>query len=175
MGTALLITGAPGTGKTTLILAVIAESHFKAGGFITKEIREGGARVGFRVSTLDGRVGILAHAKTVKGPRIGRYHVDVSVFEAVGVTALEAATAQADLIVVDEIGKMELCSPLFVPAVEAALGSSKPVLGTIMQAPHPWIDGLKRRSRVELYRLTARNRQDLKDALVARLQCEVGS
>jgi nucleoside-triphosphatase len=173
MGTALLITGAPGAGKTTLIRAVVAESTLKAGGFVTEEIREGGERVGFRVSTLDGRVGILAHATAAHGPRVGRYQVDVPAFEAVGVAALLAATAEADVIVVDEIGKMELCSPRFVPALEAALASRKPVLGTVLQAPHPWIDGLKRRPTVELYRLTERNRQDLKDALLARLLCEV--
>ena len=163
------------SGKTTLIRAVVAESALKAGGFVTEEIREGGERVGFRVSSLDGRVGILAHITAVKGPRVGRYHVDVPAFEAVGVSALEAATAEADLIVVDEIGKMELCSPRFVPALEAALASRKPILGTVLQAPHPWIDGLKRRPRVELYRLTERNREDLKDALLARLQSEVRS
>ena len=175
MGTALLITGAPGSGKTTLIRAVVAESALKAGGFVTEEIREGGERVGFRVSSLDGRVGILAHIRAVKGPRVGRYHVDVPAFEAVGVSALEAATAEADLIVVDEIGKMELCSPRNVQALEAALASRKPILGTVLQAPHPWIDGLKQRPRVELYRLTERNREDLKDALLARLQSEVRS
>ena len=173
MGTALLVTGAPGTGKTTLILAVVAASPLKAGGFITEEIREGGVRVGFRVSTLDGHAGILAHLRAVTGPRIGRYRVDVQAFEAVGVAALEAATAGAELIVVDEIGKMELCSSRFLPALEAALASPKPLVGTILQAPHPWIDGLKRRPTVELYRLTERNRHDLKDALVARLQCEM--
>jgi nucleoside-triphosphatase len=172
MGTALLITGAPGAGKTTLIRAVIAESPLKTGGFITEEIREGGERVGFRLSALDGRAGILAHATAVKGPRVGRYHVDVTALEVVGVAALLAATTEADLIVVDEIGKMELCSPRFVPALEAALASRKPLLGTVLQAPHPWIDGLKRRPTVELYRLTERNREDLKDALLARLESE---
>lgn len=175
MGTALLITGAPGAGKTTLIRAVVAELPLKAAGFFTEEIREGGQRVGFRVSSLDGRAGLLAHARGVKGPRVGRYHVDVPAFEAVGVAALEAATAGADLIVVDEIGKMELCSPRFVPALEAALASPKPILGTILQAPHPWVDGLRRRPTVELYRLTERNREDLKDALLARLRSEVRS
>ena len=173
MGTALLITGAPGSGKTTLIRAVLAELSAKAGGFVTEEIRERGERTGFRVSALDGRAGTFASTRGTRGPRVGRYRVDVSAFETVGVTALEAATCEADLIVVDEIGKMELCSPRFVQALEAALASPKPILGTILQAPHPWTDALKRRPRVELYRLTERNREDLKGALLARLRSEV--
>jgi len=175
MGAALLITGAPGAGKTTLIRAVVADLPLKAGGFFTEEIREGGQRLGFRVSSLDGQAGILAHTTAVKGPRVGRYHVDVASFEAVGVKALEAATREADLIVVDEIGKMELCSPRFAPALEEALRSPKPILGTILKTPHPWIDGFKRRPMVELYKLTERNREHLKDALLARLQSEVRS
>lgn len=99
--------------------------------------------------------------------------MDVPTFEAIGVQALEQAIREADLIVVDKIGKMELCSPRFVPALEAALASEKPLLGTILQASHPWLDGLKRCPTVELYRLTERNRQDLKDALLARLRSEV--
>jgi nucleoside-triphosphatase len=172
MGTALLITGAPGTGKTTLIRTVLAELPVKAGGFVTEEIREGGERVGFRVSALDGRAATLAHARGVRGPKVGRYQVDLASFEAVGVAALEAATREADLVVVDEIGKMEFCSARFLGALEAALASPKPVLGTILQAPHPWADAVKRRPTVELYRLTPRNREDLKDALLARLRAE---
>ncbi len=173
MGTALLITGAPGSGKTTLIRALIAALPARIGGFLTEEIREGPKRVGFRVTALDGRTGILAHLKGVQGPKVGPYAVDVPIFEAVGVEALEAATREADLIVVDEIGKMELCSPRFTAALEAALESRKPMLGAILQAPHPFTDALKRRPSVELYRLSARNRGDLQDALLARLQTEV--
>lgn len=76
---------------------------------------------------------------------------------------------------IGKIGKMELCSPRFVAALEAALDSRKPLLGTILQAPHPWTDALKRRPAVELYRLTERSRQDLQDALLARLRTEVPS
>ncbi len=173
MGTALLLTGAPGTGKTSLIRAVVAALPGRAGGFLTDEIREGGDRVGFRVTALDGRTGVLAHVKGVQGPKVGRYAVDVPVFEAVGVEALEQAAREADLIVVDEIGKMELCSSRFVVALEAALTAAKPLLGTILQAPHPFTDALKRRPGVELYRLSGRNRADLQDALLARLQTEL--
>ncbi|HSB79047.1 MAG TPA: NTPase [Candidatus Methylomirabilis sp.] len=173
MGTALLISGAPGSGKTTLIRGMVAELPCRAGGFFTEEIREGEKRVGFRVNALDGRTGILAHVKAVQGPRVGRYRVDVASFEAVGVDALEAATQAADLIVVDEIGKMELCSPRFISALEAALQSGKPILGTILQASHPWTDAIKRRPAVDLYRLTEGNREHLKDALLARLSTEI--
>lgn len=174
MGTALLVTGAPGVGKTTLIRAVAAAFGKRAGGFVTEEIREEGQRqrVGFRVCSLDGATAVLAHVRATRGPRVGRYQVDVPAFEAVGVSALDAATREADLIVVDEIGKMELCSRRFVDALETALRSPKPILGTVLQAPHPWIDALKRRPEVELYRLTERNRADLQDALVARLTAE---
>jgi nucleoside-triphosphatase len=173
MGTALLVTGAPGVGKTTLIRAVVAALPKRSGGFVTEEIREEGQRVGFRVCGLDGSSTVLAHVRAVRGPRVGRFHVDVPAFEVVGVAALEAATREADLIVVDEIGKMELCSERFMDALEAALRSPKPFLGTVLQAPHPWIDALKRRPDVELYRLSERNRADLKDALLARLGTEV--
>jgi nucleoside-triphosphatase len=173
MGAALLITGAPGSGKTTLLRALVAGLPGRPGGFLTDEIREGAVRVGFRVTALDGRTGTLAHVKAAQGPRVGRYRVDVAGFEAVGVQALEAATRQADLIVVDEIGKMELCSTRFMAALEAALDSPKPILGSILQAPHPWTDTLKRRPAVDLYRLTERNREDLKGALLARLLAEI--
>jgi nucleoside-triphosphatase THEP1 len=68
---------------------------------------------------------------------------------------------------------MELCCPAFLPALEAALASPKPLLGSILGSPHPVADTLKRRAQVDLYRLSARNRQDLAEALLARLTTEV--
>jgi nucleoside-triphosphatase THEP1 len=99
--------------------------------------------------------------------------VDVESLDIVGVAALERAVREADLVVVDEIGRMELCSPRFLPALEAALASPKPILGTILSAPHPLLDPLKQRPEVELYRLTTKNRDHLADALRARLLTEV--
>jgi nucleoside-triphosphatase len=174
MGTALLVSGPPGSGKTTLIRTVLGQLAARAEGFLTEEVREGGERIAFRLTTLDGQSGILATVRARGGPQVGRYRVDVPTLEALAIGALEAATAAADLIVVDEIGKMELCSPRFLPALEAALASAKPLLGSILHAPHPVTDAIKRRPEVELYRLSIRNRNDLAEAIAARLQTELG-
>jgi nucleoside-triphosphatase len=174
MGTAWLVSGPPGSGKTTLIRTVLGQLSVRAGGFLTEEVREGAERIAFRVTALDGRSGILATSRARGGPQVGRYRVDVPTFEAIGLAALEAATAGADLVVVDEIGKMELCSPRFLPALETALASAKPLLGSILHAPHPVTDAIKRRPEVELYRVSVRNRNDLAEAIAARLRTELG-
>src|SRR5690606_15184027 len=74
----LLVTGLPGTGKTTLIRKILdtLPPGVSVSGFFTAEIRESGERVGFAVSTLDGRSGLLAHVRAGGRARVGRYGVD---------------------------------------------------------------------------------------------------
>jgi nucleoside-triphosphatase len=72
MGQALLLTGRPGVGKTTVIRAVVARLHGKAGGFYTEEIRERGRRTGFRLVALDGTTGTLASVNVSGGPSSSR-------------------------------------------------------------------------------------------------------
>jgi nucleoside-triphosphatase len=155
----LLLTGLPGTGKTSLIKKALAEVSLKAGGFYTEEIRSReGVRLGFRLVTLDGRRATLAHLKTKGPPRVSRYGVDIAALEDTGVPALNNASQSADLVIIDEIGKMEMLSPQFREAVSRILDSGKPVLGTIMLTAHPWTDALKRRAEVELVPVTPTNR-----------------
>ena len=109
MGHALLVTGAPGVGKTTLIRTVVAALPRRFGGFVTEEIREEGRRVGFRVRSLDGAEAVLAHVRGVRGPRVGRFQVDVAGFERIGVTALEAAMLR--LMDHERSGRVGCCGP----------------------------------------------------------------
>ena len=44
-----LLTGRPGTGKTSIIKQAVAGMKGKAGGFYTEEIRSQGVRQGFRL------------------------------------------------------------------------------------------------------------------------------
>jgi len=56
----VLLTGRPGIGKTTLIKRLIEATSLSKGGFYTGEVREKGQRVGFSLTTLDGKESVLA-------------------------------------------------------------------------------------------------------------------
>ena len=166
MKRAFLVTGPPGCGKTTLLRQVAAELGVKAGGFYTEEIRERGQRRGFRLLTLDGQEAVLASVDMTGPPRVGKYGVDLAALEWVGVPALEEAATSADVVVVDEIGKMEMASDRFRQAVESALDAGCCLLGSILLAPHPWADAIKARPEVLVVGLTLGERERIRKRLV---------
>lgn len=172
MRQALLLCGGPGTGKTTLIKEALTQKRIRAGGFYTEEIRSGGWRQGFRLVTLDGETATLAHTSFPGPYRVSRYGVDLSALDQVGVPALRQATREREMVVIDEIGKMELCSEAFREAVTEALGSGKKVVGTIMLAPHPWADRIKGHPQVEVVMVTRANREQVAQRLARWLEAE---
>jgi len=171
---AFLITGHPGCGKTTLIRRLVDELGVPAGGFYTQELRTRGRREGFGLTTLDGQTATLASVHIAGGPRVSRYGVNPAALDEVGAPAIERAVASTRLIVIDEIGKMELLSNRFRQAVLAALESGKPVLASVMLAAHPWADALKRRPEASLLLLTEANRAQVAADLLAELRRLVG-
>jgi nucleoside-triphosphatase len=101
---------------------------------------------------------------------VSKYGVNLEAIDEVGAPAIERATAKAALVVIDEIGKMELFSNQFRQAVLLALESGKPILGSIMLAPHPWADAIKARPEVAVILLTEANRSQVQGDLLARLR-----
>jgi nucleoside-triphosphatase len=167
---ALLVTGPPGCGKTTLIRGAVAELGVPAAGFYTEEIRAAGRREGFALVTLDGRRATLASVR-IRGPhRVSKYGVDVQALESVGLPALEEAAVGAKLLVVDEIGKMELLSPRFREAVLRALDAGGPVLASIMLSRHPFADALKARDDIRLIQITPDTRERVLGEVVTALR-----
>lgn len=160
-----MLTGKPGTGKTSLIKQAVAQFKGKAGGFYTEEIRSQGTRLGFKLVTLDGQEATLAHVDFPSRYRVSKYGVDVDSLDRVGVSALRQAVEQCDLVVVDEIGKMEFFSAGFREAVREIMESGRRVLGTIMLAPNLWADAIKRHPQVNLVEVTRANYHRVLDDL----------
>ena len=160
----VLLSGRPGCGKTTVIRrAVELIGASRCAGFYTEELREQGRRVGFDVVTVDGQRAPLARAGAA-GPRVSRYGVDVGSFEDLGVAALESGLARGDrVLVIDEIGKMELHSDRFVRLLQRILapGAEWPVLGTILLGRHPGLHWLEGRRDIERISVSPGNRDEL--------------
>lgn len=170
MKQAYLLSGAPGMGKTTIIQQAIDIVTKKAGGFYTREIREHGERKGFEIITLEGRSAVLAHADIESPYRVSKYGVDTEKLDNVGVSALRRAIQKCDIVVIDEIGKMELFSLAFRETVLEALNSGKKVAGTIMLAPHTWADRIKKDPRVKVQEVSRTNRQQILEELTVWLE-----
>jgi nucleoside-triphosphatase len=166
----LLVEARPGAGKTTAfrrLASLLEESGIPASGFTTEEIREKGRRVGFAVESLDGERDTLAHVDLPGPPRVARYGVDLEAFERIALPALEASSA--DVVLIDELGKMELASESFRTAVEQLFDKPGALAATLQVARHPFTDELRRRPGVEVIRLTAANRDTLPAELAGRL------
>ena len=177
----LFLTGVPGVGKTTLIKALLtphlANPDTQCAGFYTDEVREAGrGRVGFEVvSVVDGGkamlsgVGLLPH---VKVPMVGKFRVDVAGFERLALAAMSAdRSALRTLVVIDEIGKMELFSAKFKVRVRELLETEGVMLlCTVPVRSIQFVEGLKERGDVELIEITKENRDGVKVVLAARLE-----
>lgn len=157
----MLITGMPGVGKTTLVRRIVDRlNHLRCVGFYTAEIRQGGVRKGFKLIDFSGRRSVLAHVR-IKSPfRVGKYGVDVKHFEDF-LDAIDIFGPDSDLIVIDEIGKMECISDHFIFCVEEILSSKKPVLATIALRGGGLIERTKLRQDCVLFEVTPESRDGL--------------
>ncbi len=167
----ILVTGAPRTGKTTLIKSVVEELGKKTVGFITEEVLKQGRRVGFKIRTFSGLESMLASVDNKQSSVfIGKYGVFLDNLETV-VKALEeeVKTGGYDLIVVDEIGRMELSSKVFRDFITASLDSGR-VFGSIMLYDNAFTESVKKRADTKVYTLTRGNWVNVKQMVLKELK-----
>ena len=165
----LLLTGLPGVGKTTVVRAVPALlPGWRLAGFTTEEIREQGCRLGFRGTTLDGHDVIIAHVSSPGPPRVGRYGVDVWAIDELA-RALDPQRG-ADVYLVDEIGKMECLSDVFVAAVRRLLAEPVRLVATVAARGGGLIAEVKAHPGAVLWQVTHANRSSLPTEVAAWLR-----
>lgn len=169
-----LITGPPAIGKSTIASKVIyllrTQGH-GVGGCLAKERRKGRQRTGFTIhDIMSGREGELASAEGSLGPRVGKYRVNISDLATVGARALREAALQAEVVVIDEVGPMELTSPEFKKAVEECLRSGKPVLAIVHEKmKDPLIEMIREMPDKEFTEVTLQNRDRLPETLAGEI------
>ena len=167
----LLLEGRPGIGKTTVarrLLQLLQEAGVPVAGFTTGELRTGGHREGFVVEAVSGAREVLAHVDLPGPPRVGRYGVDLAAFERVALPAL-GDPGPGGVVVVDELGRMELASAAFCETVVELLGRDVAVVATVQRARHRFTDALKRRPDIRVVRVTEATRDALPEQLMGRL------
>ncbi len=135
------------------------------------EIREGGVRVGFSLEDVTtGQIGTLAHVNQKDGPQIGKYRVNLPDIQRIAVSAIKRAIAESDVIIIDELGPMELNSMPFILGVEMALATTKPFIGTIhKRATHYLVAAIRSNKAYEILEVTPQNRDELPKTLTARI------
>jgi nucleoside-triphosphatase len=166
----ILLTGPPQCGKTTVVQKVVARWPGQAAGFYTREVRERGRRLGFEIVTLEGVAALLSHVDFPGPYRVGKYGVNLDNFHHVALPALEVVPG-IDLIVVDEVGKMECLSHRFVAAMERLWTEAPiPLLITVAEKGGGLIAALKAKPGQTLITVTPANRDDLPARILELLQ-----
>jgi len=176
----IFLTGQPGIGKTTAIRLIVRELEKRGktvGGIISSEVREAGVRVGFQLEDISThKVGTLAHSQVNPrgAPTVGKYHVNLSDIEMIGAAAIRNAVNLADVIIIDEIGPMELKSKQFITVVEFALGSKKSLIGTIhCQCAHPLVSSIRSNMNCRLIEISLHNRDKIPSEVVGVVVLQV--
>ncbi|MGG0188470.1 NTPase [Bacillus rhizoplanae] len=160
MGNHFFLTGKPRVGKTTVLKKIINEIGIENfGGFYTEEIVENSNRTGFKIISLDGEESVIADINSNSDIRVGRYGVNVSEFESIAIQSIQNNARK--IIVIDEIGPMQIASPKFLSTINQFMKSSQTVLGTIYYASHPKIDKFKSNSGMKIYNLTQKNHNEI--------------
>jgi nucleoside-triphosphatase len=158
----IFLTGQPGTGKSRLVQEIIKDLGIKVGGIATPEIRKNG-RIGFQIIDLmSGKSGILA-AIGIAGPKVSKYGVNIKDIEEIAIKAIENAILdpKVKLIVIDELGKMEMISKQFQKTVQKVLTSRKDCLIVLHRA---YVR--QYRTKGKIFTLTKENREEIKNQIL---------
>lgn len=174
-----LITGIPGVGKTTLVSKIVMELRKKGvsvGGIYSTERRKDKMRTGFIITDLLTGFQRELASITGEGPRIGKYKINLKNLAEFAAPAVENALNNSDIIVIDEVGPMELMSPEFRRAIKKVSESSKPAIIVVhLTMKDPLIDELKERNDAIYYEVTPQNRDKLPSTIVEELARKIVS
>ena len=172
--TILILTGAPGIGKTTTVIhsaKMLKNRGLNVGGVVSKEIRINNMRVGFEfVDLVTNETNVLAYVFG-NGPKVGKYFVSLEGCR-FAAERLSTALKSCDVIICDEIGPMELKSIEFTNSVRNLLNVDKKIIIVMHQKlRHPLTDQFRNNASL-LIKVDLENREKVSEILLNRLLVE---
>jgi nucleoside-triphosphatase len=170
----VFLTGPPRVGKSTALKEAasrLREQGITVGGVKSPDVRDSQGRVGFRfVDVATGEDAILAHVDREKGPKVGKYRVNVDGVDRVSERAFDRVLDEVDVALIDEVAPMELYSDVFVAKVREVLEADVSVIGTVHQRSSKGLIGeVKRRNDAAVLKITETNRDAMPGQLVNRV------
>ena len=93
-----------------------------------------------------------------------------SVFNEEGSARLKSAKDQADLIVIDEIGRLEREAFAYHEALRRCIEGDVPMLCAIRKLKAPWADWIRNHPRVRLIEVTTENRDRIPQEILDLLR-----
>ena len=173
------ITGLPGSGKTYTLKRVIEmltneDEELTVGGMIDEKITDGRRDIGIKVRNLiTNEEVIFANPETESKITVGNLGVDLSLFESVAIDAIRSACESCDILIIDEVGKVEVESQAFVDIVKEAMDVDKPMIITLhKKSRNPLLQDIRRRDDVRILEVTPTNRNLLPYKIVRLMNGE---
>ncbi len=168
----LVVTGEPGVGKTMAVMRVaqmFKEKGLKVGGIVSKDITSNNGRTGFESIDLSTNQKATLASTSGKGPRVGKYFVDLEGCR-FAVDVLIEAIKGSDVIICDELGPMEFKSKEFVDCAKSMLDLDKPTIVVVhRKLQHPVVDQFTTKASF-LINVDVQNRTKIPDLLLDKLQ-----
>jgi nucleoside-triphosphatase len=155
----IFLTGKPGVGKTTIIKKFVESFRDTTIGFWTEEVRDKTThqRIGFKIVDTFGNESIFASKNFNSDYIVGSYKVDLYKFESIALKVIyEALNKPHKIIVIDEIGKMELFSKNFVDLVLKIVFDEKlNFLATLpIRDVHPVMKKIREMKNIKIFEVT---------------------
>jgi len=141
-------------------------------GVLTEEVRTDGVRTGFKIRNLaSGEEGWLARTTLQEGPRIGNYRVNTQNLEKIGAMTLDnAARGESPLVLIDEVGPMEMTSGFFRRALKEVLMSHKIIVATVKYgSSYAEIEEASRLATAKTVTMSPENRDQLLPELISMI------
>ena len=177
----IMLIGPRGAGKTTVAQGALAMlnglyllGRLSIRGYYTEPIGDPADPKGHAMHPVGHKPRKIAHVNSRKGPRVGRFRVDVEAFERHGVKALRDASEDPIIILMDEIGRFEVHAPKFVAEIHRCLDCANPVLGVLSAHGGPVVEAVAARDDVRFVAVEESSRDLLPAAIAHALVCEVG-